>query len=208
MRIIGITAALIVLFLPGRDLEAQDIQLKRLSLRPTGQIETIHLQVEDIELQIDVFGHIRQIALATTDPVRLEQRISGNHRLERVNDMLIQYRYIADGELHSIGDLRVVFDPLYPDLLESIGDMEFEYNFIGDKPSHIKRMGSLEFTYRFPDYRIEELGGARFHYSLLYNERLERIEGSIDYGREVEIYMNTGLPAYIRSEQDSSTSGK
>ncbi|MCK5520876.1 MAG: hypothetical protein KAI81_07170 [Candidatus Marinimicrobia bacterium] len=184
--------------------EADDIFLKKISLDQRGQIRSLHLQYKALELRLDGFGHIKNIAVSSSEEFEIDYRISGKNRLETVNDISIQYRFIETGELYMLGDLSVEFDPFYPNLIEKIGHLEFEYNFIGDKPSYIKKLGALDFNYRYPDYRLEKLGEADFNYSLQYNERIESVMGMIDEDQAIEIYIDTALPARVLTEEEKA----
>ncbi len=177
--------------------------LKRVNMTLKGQLQSLCFQAGNVEMVIDPYGHILGLYLSTTEDFNLEQRISGNNRIETINGQSLDYRYLENGDLRSIGNINVVFDPFYPDILESVGRWKFSYYFIGDKPSKIHKAASIEFIYRFPDDRVEEIGGASFEYSLMYDEWLSGMQGRITYDSDVEIHVDTRLPGYIPAESDS-----
>lgn len=189
-----------------------EAKLSKIYISNKGQLKQIIISVNSFKLYFNNKGQIQKIATESVGNLEYNYRVQDD-KLEKLNYDELEYRfekvrvkqidstgekisYIVKERLYYIGSERIKYMPLYPDRIKSIGNLEFQYYTTGLGLELIKYIDDIYFYYRYPDYRIENIGNASFEYFLHHNEKIKNISGKIDNNNKVLIHISSELDFY------------
>jgi len=188
------------------------VQLSKIYISNTGQLEKMKITVNSFNIYLNHKGQVQDFAIETNGNIEYDYRIQDNN-LEKINNDELNYRfenvtvkngdstngnikYVIKERLYSLAGELIEYFPLYPDRIRKIGDLEFKYYLTGKGMELIKYIDNIYFDYRYPDNRIENIGNASFIYFYNHNDKIRQIMGCISETDNIIIYIPSDLNLY------------
>lgn len=212
LKILGSSLLIFIMILLSNLHLYGDVKLSKIYLSNKGQLEQVVISINSFKLFFNNKGQIQKIVTESNGNLEYDYRVQDD-KLEKLNYDKLEYRfekvrviqidstgekisYVVKERLYYIGGEKIEYMPLYPDRIKNIGNLEFQYYRTGLGLELIKYIDDIYFYYRYPDYRVENIGNATFEYFLHHQYKIKRINGTIDDKNKVLIHIQSELDFY------------